>query len=716
MDRDQADSSSRQATVTASGIAKMAAVGRAAVSNWRRRYADFPLPVGGTAASPVFDAAAIESWLTQQGKLRATSTGELVWRHIESLTQAAHMGDTLCLVGAYLLAQSGQPAPGPRARLLSPERLLARLRSRNAALADLVGEVAPAAWSPQLETILTAAVQLGQEQDPGAAFEYLHTQYVTSTRSLTGPDATPDDVAEIMVMLASSGPRIFDFSSGTGSVMRAAAERALHAGVGFQCFAQEIKRQHALTTLLRVWFVYEEAVRAGLPAEPPVVSVGDSLLADGFPELLADAVVANAPFGIHDWGHEKLAYDPRWTFGLPPRTEPELAWVQHALAHLLPGKRAVLLMPPAAAARPAGRRIRSELVRRGALQAVIALPAGLMPPAAIGLHLWVLVRPEPGSVPDPRLLFVDSAQSAPGKAPSRAENIAFVREVVERAWTAYGSGGPDHESGIYRIVPAVDVIDDEVDLTPRRYLPLASRPSLNAGDLRSQLKSFRDLLDEIRDGLPSARVTDAEPMADAPSADIADLVRSGSLSVHRAIVRTRDEQPENGPQVPAVTGPDVVAGGPPTGIASQGADQPGETRIRPDDVLIPVVARELVARVATPEQVGAELGPGVHAVRVDPDVLDPWFLAGVLSRTDNARLGGRVSTTAAGMLRIDVRRLAIPVLPIATQRTYGAAFRDLAAFQIALATAVRQGRDLTRDLTDGLAGGLISVEFGGEPG
>ncbi|WP_231932575.1 SAM-dependent methyltransferase [Micromonospora rifamycinica] len=42
-----------------------------------------------------------------------------------------------------------------------------------------------------------------------------------------------------------------------------------------------------------------------------VVHGGDSLLADALPELQADVVVANFPFGIHDWGHDRPTYDPR---------------------------------------------------------------------------------------------------------------------------------------------------------------------------------------------------------------------------------------------------------------------------------------------------------------------------------------------------------------------------------------------------------------------
>lgn len=55
--------------VTAAGIARLAGVGRAAVSNWRRRHADFPHPVGGTETSPSFALAEVERWLRDQGKL-----------------------------------------------------------------------------------------------------------------------------------------------------------------------------------------------------------------------------------------------------------------------------------------------------------------------------------------------------------------------------------------------------------------------------------------------------------------------------------------------------------------------------------------------------------------------------------------------------------------------------------------------------------------------
>jgi SAM-dependent methyltransferase len=54
--------------MTAAAIARLAGVGRAAVSNWRRRYPEFPKPVGGSPNSPTFDRGEVEAWLKATGK------------------------------------------------------------------------------------------------------------------------------------------------------------------------------------------------------------------------------------------------------------------------------------------------------------------------------------------------------------------------------------------------------------------------------------------------------------------------------------------------------------------------------------------------------------------------------------------------------------------------------------------------------------------------
>ena len=89
--------------MTAAGIARLAGVGRAAVSNWRRRHADFPKPVGGTETSPSFALAEVEQWLRDQGKLAEVPLRERVWQQLAghpagAVTALVHAGCALLLV------------------------------------------------------------------------------------------------------------------------------------------------------------------------------------------------------------------------------------------------------------------------------------------------------------------------------------------------------------------------------------------------------------------------------------------------------------------------------------------------------------------------------------------------------------------------------------------------------------------------------------------
>jgi len=60
--------------ITAAAIARLAGVGRAAVSNWRKRHPEFPKPAGGSPNSPTFDRAEVLNWLKQTGKADQLAT------------------------------------------------------------------------------------------------------------------------------------------------------------------------------------------------------------------------------------------------------------------------------------------------------------------------------------------------------------------------------------------------------------------------------------------------------------------------------------------------------------------------------------------------------------------------------------------------------------------------------------------------------------------
>lgn len=423
-------------------------------------------------------------------------------------------------------------------------------------------------------------------------------------------------------------------------------------------------------------------------------------------------MLCHPPFNERNWGHEELAYDPRWEYGLPARAESELAWVQHALAHLREGGTAVLLMPPAAATRRSGRRIRADLLRRGALRAVVALPAGAAPPYGIPLHLWVLRRPAPQAAPPSGLLLVDTAALG-AEGPGRA-GWSAVHGAVEEAWTTYERGGAAPEvPGVRRVVPVVDLLDDDVDLTPARHLPPPA-----AGGGVAELAAVRDRLDATL--TRAARLT---PPAPAPADDsvdpaagpgpaapadpvagprarpapttVGELVRAGALLLHAGTG-------SGAGRAPVLTEYDVSTGTGPSGTLAATSDEPLLTE--PGDVVVPVTGGAGTARVIDGATAGAVPGRGLQLLRADPAALDPWFLAGFLRATANNR---RASSHASTTARLDVRRLELPRLPLAEQEVYGARFRALAEFEDSLRLAARLGEQLVQGLYDGLSDGTV---------
>ncbi|WP_157434096.1 MULTISPECIES: N-6 DNA methylase [Actinoalloteichus] len=82
--------------ITAAAIARLAGVGRAAVSNWRRRYPQFPQPVGGTRSSPTFSRIAVEAWLAATGKAHQLATAGRTETGTQSLDGASSSDDEHC--------------------------------------------------------------------------------------------------------------------------------------------------------------------------------------------------------------------------------------------------------------------------------------------------------------------------------------------------------------------------------------------------------------------------------------------------------------------------------------------------------------------------------------------------------------------------------------------------------------------------------------------
>ncbi|MEN3538107.1 N-6 DNA methylase [Microbispora sp. ZYX-F-249] len=626
-------------TVNAADIARLADVGRAAVSNWRKRFEDFPQPVGGTASSPAFSLADIEAWLRRHGRYVEVAPVERLWQRLRASTDDIRLGDAVAYAGTLLLSVREDPGSW---RDLGDDALLGRLP-----------EAPPDGVAVDAD-LVRAIAEVGEAEGPAAAFRGICDRYVElhSRRLL----ATPRPVAELMARLGgTAGATVLDPACGIGTLLLASgATRAL---------GQELNESAARLAGICLRF----ADVAG------VVTAGDSLRADAFPGELADVVVCNPPFNERGWGYEELTSDPRWEYGLPPRGESELAWVQHCLSHVKPGGLVVIMMPGTAAARRPGRRIRGNLLRAGALRAVITLSPGAAPASSGAPDLWVLRRPAPGDSPPSDVLMVNAG-----------EDLA----LAGKAWQAFAEGDElPPGSGSVRII---DLLDEEVDLTTGHRVVSPEQPG-SAG-----YAAVRERTEALLRGLDAElpRLV-AGGRAERPMTTLGELARAGVVAITQGPLRMPDEG-----DLPVLTAKDLMLGREPSGRT---ADVAGQVRIEAGDVVAPLIAGSgPVPRVMTGS--GAVLGAQLLLIRADPERLDPHFLAGCL------RAAGGTSTRLGSSMRFDPRRAQLPRLAVEEQRRYGEAFRRLLEFEDAMRSAREMSETLVAAGFDGLFDGTLRLE------
>ncbi|WP_182908107.1 N-6 DNA methylase [Microbispora sp. H13382] len=654
------------ATVAVADIAQLAGVGRAAVSNWRRRFDDFPAPVGGTSTSPLFSLEDVEEWLRRRGKLAEVPLFERVWQQLRAGVEHSRLAEAAGHIGAFLLFLDRSKERW--------EQLARRMEGRISS-AEFTATDLPEMPETTFDlSLLRDVAELAEQRGPAEAFDLIHARYLEASSKRV--PTLPAEVAGLMAdLLVPQGGTVLDPACGRGSLLLSAASAGATG-----LFGQERNATAARMT----------AVRLLLHGHEAVVRDGDSLRADRFGFLEADAAVCSPPFGERSWGFEELAGDIRWQYGLPPRGEPELAWVQHALFHVKPGGHIAILMPAAAAGRRSGRRIRAQLLRSGALRAVVALPAGAAPHTLGSPHLWVLRRPAAGDPVPSRILMMDVTELP----------WARLRQTVTERWRGFRSssvsgslsdrmvGPPDEENGA---VPLIRLLDEDVDLTPVRHVAVPSSGGA-AQEFMTSLDAVASAVAALQRVLGDLRAITAGEDRDLPRTTLAEQAKAGAIGLHEAH-RTASVPG----RIPLLTLEDVIAGRAPSGRTSVTA---GMVIVEPGDVVFPAGGRKFAARVV--REGGAVLGSGLLLLRVDPDRVDPVCLAGFL------RIAGEQAAERGEPSRADIRRVEIPRLPLEEQRRLGNAFQKLELLENEVAQVGEQGARLVRLGLGGLSGGALS--------
>jgi hypothetical protein len=384
--------SPRPDTVSLSEVAQLAGVRPSAVSNWRSRSADFPMPVDGTR----YLRAEIETWLRQHNKdvrvSRSTADGgQLLWHSADALRAMAPVEEILVLLLQILTLRA--TAGTTREATLWPT-LLREPSGLSDALVELGPRLAPDDhfWRSALEpsafarhippsaalSVLRAVDDLPRNSDWARVALEIVSGFPTRFGMRGAESFTPTGLGA--VLLAMAGPvrgTVYDPASGTGSLLAMAAEAAGAADV--RLYGQDIGvYAHRLSQLL-----------LRLRSTPAELALGDTLVDDRFADVRADLVLAQPPINLRIPYRDALQFDARWAWGIPNGTADWL-WAQHAYSHLAQGGVAVIVLSAGPLFRDADAQIRRRMLEDDALEAVVQLPHAMTPETSV--HMVAVVR------------------------------------------------------------------------------------------------------------------------------------------------------------------------------------------------------------------------------------------------------------------------------------------------------------------------------------
>lgn len=273
----------------------------------------------------------------------------------------------------------------------------------------------------------------------GDAYEYLIKQFAVSSGMKGGEFATPKELRQLMVSLLNPKPgmRVYDPTAGSGGLLIETQKYVMDNGGnthGLSFFGQEVN--------LGTWSILKQnmVINGILDAN---IQNGDTLghplhIEDG--KLMTfDIVISNPPFGMGGWGHDKAEVDPyqRYAYGIPWKTNADLAFMQHMIASLDAKGRMGIVVPNGVLFRGGkDRDILKGIIKDDLVEAIIELPSSLFYETGIPPIILILNKNKMKSRQN-EILCVHASQDyerSKFRNKLRKEDISKIISVYEN-WT-----------------------------------------------------------------------------------------------------------------------------------------------------------------------------------------------------------------------------------------------------------------------------------------
>jgi type I restriction enzyme M protein len=213
-----------------------------------------------------------------------------------------------------------------------------------------------------------------------------------------------------------------------------------------------------------------------------------------------DAVIANPPFSLKNWGHSGWGDDPfgRAEFGVPPVGYADLAFVEHMLASMSKARGRLAVVLPHGALFRGGveRNIRRGVLAAGLVEAVIGLAPNLF--YNTGLAAAVLVcRAEVADGRRGSVLFIDAS----GRFKKGRNQNELTPDDIRALVDTY-HGAPTEHAGVHaRLVPVEELAENDWDMNIGRYVVVEAEAELELSAAVARYAASRDALRAVEQRL-----------------------------------------------------------------------------------------------------------------------------------------------------------------------------------------------------------------------
>lgn len=315
----------------------------------------------------------------------------------------------------------------------------------------------------------------------GFIYEYLIAQFAMASGKKAGEFYTPHEVSRIMAMIVANELRhkehctVYDPTAGSGSLLFAVGDETNHSKHhhNIKYYGQE--NNSTTYNIARMNLLMRGVTPANM-----VLRNADTLKED-WPNgiisgkndpLFVDCVVANPPYSAKWDNANGQLKDPRFRdYGLAPATKADYAFLLHSLYHLKQDGIMAIVLPHGVLFRGnEEEKIRTALLKRGQIDAVIGLPAGIFTNTGIPTIILVLRKTTQYN----NVLFIDASQ---GFRKEKNSNILRERDIKKILDVYLNRAELD---GFSHIASLTEIEQNQFNLNIPRYItPINQTESQN---------------------------------------------------------------------------------------------------------------------------------------------------------------------------------------------------------------------------------------------